>query len=726
VIVACGVMLVLGAISLVRGGPLTSATIDGLEAGEADALVESITGHPIATTLIVHFRGADSLDGAELDKAIERALAPLRSDARVRSILEPREALPPLRVRMIAPKKHAAFALVTLAGDFTTARKAYEDVRAKVKPDRGLSVAFTGQVAYMHDLDATLEKDLIFAEMISLPLALVVLLLVFRTAVAAAVPVMVGALAVSCGVAIVFALSHVMPLAQYTINICSLIGLGVAIDYSLFTVSRYREELIATNNDYQKALARTLDKAGRVVLFSGLAVATGLSGLFFFHGSFLFAMGVGGSIVVTLAVLFALTFLPALLAVLGPRIHSGRLPIPARFSNIGEGAWHRWASWVMKRPVLALAVSLVVLLSLGSPFMHLRLAAADVRVLPSDVEARAAWDRMSEDFPDETAAHADIVVTFPSTPALNEARIRGLFDLSRRVVKIPGVKKVESIVDRERSPDDEPEDADAAKDDLVSNLLDPSDIARPMVEMGKKLTVGERSVLLRATLDGPPDGAKARDAVRAIRQTREVADGGRLVVGGQTATDIDTTAFMLARAPRAGGFVIGVMLLVLVVLLESVLLPIKAVLMNALSIAGSFGAVVYIFQDGHFIHGPGGPLEPALPVVLFCALFGLSMDYEVLMLSRMKEVWETSQDNEHAVAEGLEKTAGLVTSAAAIMVVVFIAFALARVVIVQAVGVGMALAVALDATLVRVLLVPSTMRLLGRLNWWAPSFLRRK
>jgi len=730
------VLLALAAFSLVRGGPLTSATFSGLEAGEADAEVAAITGHPIATTLIVHLAsvatdGHPALETSDpaFEAEVARALEPLRHDPRVRSVVSPADAPAVLRVRMLAPRARAAFALVTLAGEFKEARKAYQDggVRAAVRSDR-LAISFTGQVAYMHDLDATLEKDLLFAEMISLPLALLILLLVFRTAVAAALPVAVGALAVLSAVAIVLALAHVVDLAQYTINICSLVGLGVAIDYSLFTVSRYREEL-AAGHDYPQALARTMDRAGRVVLFSGVAVATGLSGLFFFHGSFLFAMGVGGSIVVALSVLFALTALPALLAVLGPRIHAGKVSLPERLRGLGEGTWHRWATWVMKRPVLVLLPTLAVLLGLGAPFLHLRLAAADVRVLPRGVEARDAWDRMARDFPDETASHADVVVTFPSAPALDAPRIRALFDRSREIAKIPGVVKVESIVDRERppgstpgsaaEPESEVEDPEAAKDDLVDVLLTPSELARPMVEMGKQLTVGERSVLLRVTLRGPPESDTARAAVRRIRATRAVADG-RLVVGGQTATDLDTTAFILGRAPRAIGFVVGVMLVVLLLLLRSVLLPLKAVLMNTVSIAGSFGAVVSIFQDGHLLRGPPGPLEPALPVLLFCTLFGLSMDYEVLMLSRMKEAWERTGDNELAVGEGLEKTAGLITSAAAIMVAVFGAFALARVVIVQAVGVGMALAVALDATLVRVLLVPSTMRLLGALNWWAP------
>jgi len=739
-LVVTGVFLLLSIVSLVRGGPLTSGDIPGLESKEADRAMEAITGRKLDTTMVVHFQHAELAPGGrEFEAAMNAALAPLRGDPRVSSIVTPYDAPPPIAPRMLAPKKHAAFALVTLAGDFQAARAAYAGVRDKLRSDR-LSVTCTGRVPYMHDLDETLAHDLVTAELVSLPLALLVLVFVFRTAVAASLPVGVGGLAVVGGIAVVLGLSHVTDIASYTINICSLIGLGVAIDYSLFTVSRYREELLA-GHDYEAALVRTMHHAGRVVAFSGAAVATGLAGLFFFHGSFLFALGVGGSVVVALGVVFALTFLPALLAVLGPKIHAGRLRLPTRV--LSEGAWQRMARRVMARPLLFLVPTLAVLLGLGAPFLRLRLAAADVRVLPSGVEAREGYDRFARDFPEEAATHADVIVRFPSAPALDKARIGALYDLSRRIGKLPGVRRVESLVDKERPPElaaaagnpgnpgdppedpPEPEDPEAAKEDLVALLLTPNEIAAPLVEIGKKLTVGQRSVLLRVTLEGAPESETARAAVRAIRAERRVADGA-LVVGGQTATDIDTTGFVLERAPRAMGFVVAVTFVVLLFLLESVLLPVKAVLMNVVSIAGSFGALVWLFQDGHIGPAGGRPLEPALPVLLFCTLFGLSMDYEVLMLSRMKESWERTKDNTQAVAEGLEKTAGLITSAAAIMVAVFSAFALARVVLITAVGVGMALAVALDATLVRVLLVPATMRLLGDLNWWAPGFLKRK
>ncbi len=228
--------------------------------------------------------------------------------------------------------------------------------------------------------------------------------------------------------------------------------------------------------------------------------------------------------------------------------------------------------------------------------------------------------------------------------------------------------------------------------------------------------------MVSLTTDGPPEGSDARAVVRTVRAERWVADG-ELWVGGQTANDLDSTAYIRSRTPMAIGFVMGITFLILFVMLGSVVLPIKAVLMNLLSISGSFGALVWIFQDGHLFIREPRPLEPSLPVLLFCVIFGLSMDYEVLMLSRIKEAYDRTGDNTGSVASGLEKTAGLITSAAAIMVAVFSAFSIASVVLIQAVGVGMALAVALDASLVRVLLVPATMRLFGDLNWWAPKWM---
>ncbi len=683
VLVSSAAFLALAVAVLIHGGSLTSGMIHGLEAEKAQQIVDSVTGRPADTTFVVilHADGLDARDAVFVD-AVRDALAPLHDDPNVASVVSV-DALPESYASALTDGPGGTtFALVTMRDDYREALREYPAVRALIHSDR-LSIAATGRVPYMHDLDRILEHDLLRAEAISLPLALLVLLVVFRSVTAATLPVGVGGMAVVGGVAVVTALSHVTDMAQYTINVCSLIGTGVAIDYSLFLVSRYREE-VAAGRDLRDALMRAMGTAGRVVGFSGIAVATGLSGLLFFDGSYLYAMGIGGIVVVALGVVFALTFLPALLAVLGPRIEAGRLP---RAQPRGDSIWHRMALRVMRRPLAFLLPTLGLLLFMGAPFLHLRLAAADVRVLPEEAEARHGYELLRVHFPDQAANRIAVAVRFPSSPMMpdNAAAIRVL---EKRIAALPAVRAVDG-------PTSDP-----------------------------AIAMGDDAIVLYAITDAPPESEDARGIVRALRTDRAVGPG-TLLVGGATANDVDTTTYMLSRVPRAVAVVVSATVLVVFLLFGSVVLPLKAIVMNCVSIAGSFGALVWVFQDGHLFIREGRPVEPTLPILLFCVLFGLSMDYEVLMLSRMKESWEETGDNTHAVADGLEKTAGLITSAAAIMVAVFGAFALARVVLVKAVGLGMALAVAVDATLVRMLLVPATMRLFGHLNWWAPPALVR-
>ncbi|HEY1334963.1 MAG TPA: MMPL family transporter, partial [Myxococcaceae bacterium] len=527
-------------------------------------------------------------------------------------------------------------------------------------------------------------------------------------------PIVVGGLAVLAGVAAVLALSHHLDMAQYTLNVVSLIGLGVAIDYSLFMVSRFRAEL-AASADVKKALERTMDTAGRAVAFSGLTVAAGLSGLLFYRGSFLAAMGLGGAIVVVFSVLFALTALPALLGWLGPRVDLGRIPL--RGFAMREGLWKRLARWVMAHPLRVLLPTLGFIALLGWPFLRLQTAGTDITALPETASSRQGAAALGRTFPEQAATRILVAVKFPGAP-FTPARAAALFDATRRWSKLPGVVGVESIVNL---------DPGVSRDEYVQLAGAGPAFRPPEFALAEAAYLHEDVAAVQVLTSAPASSAEARRLVDALRQDRTVGDG-RALVGGQSASDVDSTHFVLGRAPRAVGFVVLVTLVALFVLLGSVVLPLKAVVMNFLSIAASFGALVFVFQEGHFrwlLDFQPGPLEPALPVLLFCTLFGLSMDYEVLMLSRMREEWVRTHDNRHSVAEGLEKTGALITSAAAIMVAVFAAFALAKILVVKAMGVGMAIAVTLDATLVRVLVVPATMRLFGAANWWAPRALQR-
>jgi len=711
VLVLSGLALLLSGAALVHGGRLSSGEVVGLEAGDARRLVEEQLHFPGDSSFTIVFR-SDTLRTSDpaFMAALTAALAPLRADARIASVLAPDQAPAPIVKRLLSPDGHAALAIVNVDLPYRDAARVFPALRKQVRSDV-LTATFTGYLAFRSDLDRVLEHDLLRAEAISLPLSVLVLMLAFRSAAAAVLPVGVGALAVLGGIAGVLVLSHFTDMAAYTLNVTSLIGLGVAIDYSLFIVSRYRDEL-AAGAGYEAALSRAVGTAGRAVAFSGVAVGVGLSGLVFFRGSFLASMGVAGAVVVALAVVFALTFLPALLAVMGPAIDAGRVPLPglSRYA----GGWNRIATWVMRRPVLVLIPTLGFVMMLGLPFWNLRLAGADVTTLPASVEARAGFELLKQSFPEQVADRILVLVRFPSAPVLTGPRAQALYDLSERIRKLPGVRDVESIVD--------------LGPELAATLAStPPMFLPPEARLALKGTVGRDFVLLQVSSDLPPAGKEAAALVQAIRAQRTVADG-TLLVGGPAALDLDTTNFILERAPFAIAFVVAVTTVVLFLSLRSLVLPIKAVAMNFLSITASFGALVWIFQEGHLqsiLQFEAGPIDPTLPVLLFCTVFGLSMDYEVLMLTRMREEYDRTSDNTRAVADGLERTGKLVTSAAAIMVVVFGAFGLSRVVVVKAMGVTLALAVALDATVVRVLIVPATMRLFGDLNWWAPAPLLR-
>jgi RND superfamily putative drug exporter len=712
-------VLLVSVVVLSRGGVLAPANFPMTEADRGQVVLERELGRPGATSFLVIARARrGTIDDDAFRAALDRSIAPIRDDARVSQLVVPYDLSPTIAAIFRTRDDRALVLQASVRGDMRSAQRAFREMRARLRPDPAVEITLTGNLAYKEDLDRTLEKDLLRGEIVSAPLALLVLLLVFGSVAAASLPVGVGGLAVIAGMAGVFLTSRTMDVTQYSLNVTSLVGLGVAIDYALFIVNRFRDEL-AQGHDTDRALSRTLATAGRAVAFSGVAVAIGMSGLLFYRGTFLASMGVAGALVVALAVLFALTFLPALLSLLGPRVNAWQIVKTRADSSDSGGLWRRIARWVMRRPILVLLPTLAFTFAAGAPFLRMEMAAASVTVLPPHVEARRGYDMLVRDFPEIGANRVTVVLRLPEgQSALEPDRVREMFRYSRRLAAISGVSKVESYVDLDASLDE----------DGYVNVYSLPDVFRPtLLEEARKHVSTERVVTFSLITRGDSHSDIARAVVRAARALGPPSRG-EFFVAGPTALDIDTTRYIIDRSPMAIGFVMVMTAIVLFILLGSVILPIKAVLMNLLSLSASFGALVWIFEDGHLrtiLRFEPQPVEPVLPVILFCAVFGLSMDYEVLMLTRMQEEYLRTKDNTRAVAEGLERSARLVTSAAAIMVAVFSAFALANVVILKAVGVGMALAVALDATLVRVLIVPATMRLFGDLNWWAPAPLAR-
>jgi RND superfamily putative drug exporter len=724
-LIVSAALMALSVVVSASGGDLKSGgIIQTSESGRAATLIQNELPRSSGTSFTVVFASQTlAVTDPAYKAAVSQALAPIRSDGRVQSVLTAYDP-GPQAASLISKDQHALVAVISVKDDSVTAGKYYPELRAKITSDV-LTVQATGYLAINHDFNSILESDLQRAEYVSLPLALILLLLVFGTVLAAMLPLGVGMLAVVGGIAATFALSHSTDVSQYALNIVTLIGLGVAIDYSLFIVNRFREEL-ARGLSVEAAVARSMATAGRAITFSGLTVAIGLAGMFFYQGTFLASMGYAGALVVAIAVFYGLTFLPAVLSLLGTRVNSLRLSElwrrlrrqPVSAATRGPGLWHRLAMGVMARPLVVLIPVLAFILLAGSPFLRLRLANGDVDMLPPAAESRAAYHMLLDQFPNQDQNQFQVVVRYTNgTDPLAAENVAALYDLSRRVAAVPGVLRVQSVVDVD------PTVTKAQYAALYANRA-----ALPAAaQEGIRQSIGTDIAVLTALSAKPISSDEARQQLADIRAIAP-PPGAELLVTGFTAYDVDAINFILGKTPLAVGFVVLATYVVLFLLLGSVVLPLKAVLMNFLSISASFGALVWIFQDGHLSSQLGftaSSIDPTLPVIMFCIVFGLSMDYEVLLLSRMQEEYHRTKDNRYAVAEGLERIGRLITGAAAIMVGVFLAFALAQVVIIKAIGLGMAIAVAIDATLVRALVVPATMRLLGDLNWWAPRPLAR-
>jgi putative drug exporter of the RND superfamily len=654
-------------------------------------------------------------------EAVERALAPLKSDKRVARIRTAWDSKPPDPSRLSLDGRRTwvvvelsgrapAFASMTFGG---LPPELYAAIRSQVRSDT-LEVLATGPAAMNYDFYQVTREDLHRSELVVLPLVLVLLLLVFGSGVSAMLPVVVGVLAVAIGLAGTVLLGRVTPVSGYANNIVSMIGLGVAIDYSLFVVTRFREELRET--PVAEALSRTLATAGRAVVFSGLTVAIGLVSLILLRMNTISSLGLAGMIVVAAAVVYSLTFLAALLAILGPRVDALRVPFVGRPGGQRDSRfWHRVAGFVMARPWPIAVPVVLVLIAVGLPFQRIRLGAGDAATLPVSRESRRGEELLQREFPNAGTNPIVAVLRYREGSPLTPARVRNLYDFSRWLGALPGVKRVDSIVDLAPG---------ISREQYTKIAAVPAAFRPPGLDVAFQQMAGEHILIVAVHTHLPPASDEARALVRRIRSEHPPIDAD-LLLTGPTAFDLDFIDVIRAATPTAIAFVVVATYVALFLLLRSVLLPLKAIVMNLLSITASYGALVWIFQEGHLAGWLGftpAAIETPIPLIMFCILYGLSMDYEVLLLSRTQEEWRRTGDNALAVAESLAHTGRLITGAAAIMAGVFFGFGIANsVTMIKAMGIGMGIAVIVDATVVRAVLVPATMRLLGRWNWWAPS-----
>ncbi|MGW1219201.1 MMPL family transporter [Streptomyces californicus] len=602
---------------------------------------------------------------------------------------------------------HEAIIAARIGGDEKTAGETLDRIAPDFAGERGpVTVSVGGPVAVQHEMQTIIQEDLLRAELIALPVTLILLVMVFGSAVAALLPLGVGIVAILGTNAVLRGLTELTDVSVFAMNLTTALGLGLAIDYALFIVRRFREEL-AGGADPRTAVGTTLRTAGRTVLFSALTVAVSLSAMLVFPQYFLRSFAYAGIAVVLLAAAAALILLPAALVLLGHRINSldlrrvfrrrkkrvtgaaGGVPSEGKAEagapGAGAGAdaspgrgWARLAALVMRRAPVFAIVTTVGLLLLGLPFLGVKFGTADDRQLPAGAESRVVQEHIRDGFPGSPGGGLEVLAEGKGSPA-DHAELKG------RIEKLPGVLRVEGPV--------------AEGSTAYYNVL--------------------------------PGGEAVGEATQQlVRDLRAVPSASSLDVSvtGTAAVLVDSKDAIADRLPWALAIIVVVTLLLVFLLTGSVLIPLQAVVLNALSLTAMFGALVWVFQDGNLSGLLGftstGDIETTLPVLMFCVAFGLSMDYGVFLISRMKEEYDRTGDHEHSVTFGLRHTGGLITAAAVILAVVMVAIGTSRVTSTKMLGLGIALAVLMDAMVVRGLLVPAVMKLMGRSTWWAPAPLR--
>ncbi|WP_326731340.1 MMPL family transporter [Streptomyces phaeochromogenes] len=588
-----------------------------------------------------------------------------------------------------------ALVLVRLEGSATDAREQLGRLSPRLtRTTDELTVQVGGQEEISRQVGEQARTDFLRAELFALPAVLLLLVLVYRRTTAALLTIAVGLLSVLGTLAGLRAIAQFTEVSTFAANLALVLGLGLGVDYSLFVISRYREER-AAGRPGPDAVVRATAVAGRTVVFSGVTVAVSLCALLVFPFFFLSSFAYAGVLVVVTAVVGAVVFLPAALARWGHRVER-----PA--ARTSSGFWHRTALAAMRRPLLAGAGVLTVLLLAASPLLGLRFGLPDERTLPEGTSSRTTSEIVHEEFPAEPTDIIQVVLTKSPTGTTTTATTAATRAYAAELSSIQGVFQVDA----------------------------PSGTYRDGQRTGApgqdRLTAPEGRVRLALV---PTQEAMRGDVPALVERVRDLPAPDGVLVGGYPGETTDFRATLLDRLPLAAGLVLGATYLILFLMTGSVLLPLKATVLNLLSLAVMFGCLVWVFQDGNLsgVLGftPTGSIEPSIPVLMFCVAYGLSMDYEVFLLSRIKEEHDRTGDTGRAVAEGIRRSAPLITAAAGILALSFLSYATGGVVFLKEMGIGTALTILVDATLIRVVLLPVTMRLAGRANWWAPKPLRR-
>ncbi len=581
-------------------------------------------------------------------------------------------------------------------GDEDAVRDRVEVLSAEyTRTDAGVTVTVGGFAEVFRQVGETIEHDLVTAEKIALPITMVLLVLVFGSLIAAGLPLLIGVISIMGSFLILTVISEMTLVSIFALNLVTALGLGLAIDYSLFVVSRFREELRA-GLDVDDAVKQTVRTAGRTVAFSGLTVGLSLAALLVFPLAFLRSFAYAGVAVVILAAVASTVFLPALLAILGTRVDKFSWR-KKRAETSETGFWHRMALFVMRRPLPLATIVILLLLFLGAPFLNAEFGRPDDRVLPRTASSHQVSQVLRDEFPVNATTNLNVVAPAASGSTSEITRY------STTLSKLEGVYAVQSV---------------------AGAFVAGEQVAPP--GPGSEQYVSQSGTWFTVIPSIEAVSPEAEDLVHTIRTMDAPFD---VMVGGPSADLVDTKTGVFGRMPLAAVLIGLTTFILLFLMFGGILVPVKAIILNLLSLTATFGALVWIFQEGHLADQldfiTTGAIDITTPVLMFCIAFGLSMDYEVFLLSRIKEEHDISGDNTASVAIGLERTGRIVTAAAALLSIVFLALATSDVTFIKLFGIGLTIAVVMDATLIRAVLVPAFMRLAGEANWWAPRWMRK-
>jgi uncharacterized membrane protein YdfJ with MMPL/SSD domain len=672
------------AFAVLFGGPVVGMLDSGddfedpaAEAVEARHAVERATGRSASPDLVALVRLGAPVDTPDAQAKLRRVAAALRDPDVAETVAYSPSA--PGTEALVSRDHRSTYLLATFRVG-PDKEVVADRIEERLAGEPGVTLG--GAVLAQEQVGEQVQEDLAQAEMLAFPILFLLSLIVFRSAVAALLPLAVGATTIITTFVLLRLVNEVEPMSVFAINLITGLGLGLAIDYSLFMVSRFREET-ERGLDRSAALAATMRTAGRTVLFSAVTVAAALAALMVFPLRFLYSMGIGGVLCALAAAAVSLTFLPALLAALGPRVNAlslrrWQVAMHRDAAQVKAGPWYRFSRAVMRRPGPIAAATAALMIALGLPFLRIEFTGVDATVLPTERSARVVEDALRTEFPPGRSAPVYAVVRAPADARAEVAAY------ARQLGELPGASAV--------TP------------------------PRPAGGLWRIDVVPREPALSDASQD------LVRD-IRAVRAAYPVQ------VGGGAAAFLDQQSSLADSLPLALALLAGTTLVILFVMTGSVVLPVKALVMNVLTLSAAFGLLVLIFQDGRLegllAYDSQGALESTQPILLFAAAFGLSTDYGVFLLTRIKEARDAGASDREAVAVGLERTGRIVTYAALLFCVALGAFATSQVIFIKEVGLGTALAVLIDAFLVRALLVPSLMALLGRWNWWAPRPLAR-